>query len=105
PPIRSLPDADVGESLTSYIVSLNVARRHLTSSQAATVGVAVKKQLEAEATVRRLEALHRGRETLKEKRSGETVLELIPEQSFVEKEAKVEASTSRMQAAQIVGTN
>ena len=64
PPLKYLTDADLGagQSLTAYIVSANVARRHLTSSQAAMVGVAVKKQLEAEAKQRSLANLKRGAE-------------------------------------------
>ena len=54
PPVRLLTDADLGpsQSLTAYIVSVNVARRHLTSSQAALVGVEIKRQLEVEAAAR-----------------------------------------------------
>ena len=105
PPMKWLTDADVGESLTAYIVSLNVARRHLTSSQAATVGVAVKKQLEAEAKVRQDDALRRGRETMKEQRSGESIPQIIAESTSAEKSDKNRANESREQAAEIVGTN
>ncbi len=62
PPLKTLTDADVGasQSLTAYIDSANVARRRLTSSQAATVGVEIKRQLEVEAKKRSLANLKRG---------------------------------------------
>ncbi len=62
PPLKTLTDADLGasQSLTAYIVSVNVARRHLTSSQAAIVGVEIKRQLQAEAHQRQVAHLKRG---------------------------------------------
>ncbi len=64
PPLKTLTDTDLGASrrLTAYIVSVNVAHRHLTSSQAATVGVEIKRQLEAEAHQRPVANLKRGSE-------------------------------------------
>ncbi len=99
PPLKYLTDADLGasQSLTAYIVSANVARRHLTSSQAATVGVAVKKQLEAEAKQRSLANLKRGAEVPDHQKIGG--------RENIENSAHSHANQTAQQAAEIVGTN
>ncbi len=116
PPVRHLTDADLGasQSLTAYIVSVNVARRHLTSSQAALVGVEIKRQLEVEAAARLHDGQRRGRDTQKEHRSGKWSPQIIEETTGAESVASFRGAKgdtaardreSAQQAAETVGTN
>lgn len=76
-------------SLTQYVVSLNLARRHLTASQKAAVAVDMLPMLEEEAAQRR-------NSTLKQ---NATVSQKIDER------AEAEAGRASDRAAQLVGTN
>ncbi len=108
PPVKTLTDADLGTSespVTSYIVSVNVARRHLSSSQAAVVGVEIKRQLEVEGRARRFAALDRGRDTQKEQRSEEWVPQNFGEPTSAQISERTHDRESAKQAAMIVGTN
>jgi hypothetical protein len=110
----------VGNSLTSYIASVNVARRHLNKSQAAVVALELQPLFGVEAKQRQKEALERGRQTIANRRAGETIQELIPESFSPRNNANlspnasnnIDAKTeeqlsiqSRQQAADALGTN
>ena len=92
------PDTRVWDgvgSLASFVVSLNLQRRHLTSSQKATVAVDVLPMLEAEAKERQRaagEEFGRGKLT-----------QLIEE--AIDEPRKKSSSEATQQAAQMVGTN
>ena len=82
-------------SLVSFVVSLNLQRRHLTSSQKATVAMDVLPMLEAEAAQRR-------KETEGRPGNAKKLVQLI-DQVIDEHHERMPASIE--QAAQLVGTN
>ncbi len=104
PAVRILTDEDIGPSITSYIISINVARRNLSSSQAAMVGVELKDQFRMENERRRLEGSKRGGQIAKAMCAGVPLLEIFPEGHFAENRGKTD-TFSREQAARAVGSN
>ncbi len=104
PAVRYVTDDDIGPSITAYIVSTNIARRHLTSSQAAMVAIELIDQFRRENAARRLEGAKKGAEITNRLRSGERLPEIFPEGEIRESRGKTE-SESRDQAAAAVGSN
>jgi hypothetical protein len=101
PPTRTVTDAEVGDSLTSYIASLNVSRRHLTSSQAAMVGVSIKKQYEKEAKKASLANLKKGDKAPE----GQIIVPREDAEIPEENDDNKQANKSAEKAAKTVGTN
>lgn len=85
-------------SLVSFVVSLNLKRRHLTPSQAAMVGVEILPMLEAEAKAKQVKAAVR---TNEKRANGNTLVANLPQAS----EEKEPAPKARDQAAAIVGVS
>jgi hypothetical protein len=99
PSVEYLDDTRVGASLTAYIASINVARRHLTSSQAAMVAVELKNQFEVENRAICLANLKQNQP------AGATECQKFDTRQDLENPGKTEVSRSAQQAADIVGTN
>lgn len=89
---------DGAGSLVSFVVSLNLHRRHLTPTQAATVGVDALPLYEEEAREKQRAAAIRTNAMLG-RSIGETLVEFFPQAS------ETPAPKSRDTAAQIVGVN
>ena len=97
------PDTRVWDgvgSLVSFVISLNLQRRHLTSSQKSVVAMDVLPMLEAEAQERQLAAGERGNEG---GRGNAKTLDKLIYQGFDESSERAPQSID--QAAQMVGTN
>jgi hypothetical protein len=105
PRFNYLGDVEVGASLTTYIASANVFRRHLTSSQAAFVAVAIKKQFEVEAKNRQIEGAKKGAALTNGDMSEGRLPQKIAEGESPIVFKKTNANESRQKAAEIVGTN
>jgi len=98
------PDTRVWDgagSLVSFVVSLNLQRRHLSSSQKATVAMDVLPMLEAEAKERQRAAGERGNEG--GRGNAKTLPQLIGE--GFEEPREQHTNEAVQQAAQLVGTN
>jgi hypothetical protein len=104
PRFVELGDAEVGDSLTSYIASANVVRRQLSSSQAAFVAVELKKVFEVEAKKRQSEGAKKGGEVSGAVRSG-NLTQKIEEGSMPEESRKTNRHESAQKAADMVGSN
>jgi hypothetical protein len=113
PPVRLLSDVDIGESLTSYIASVNVSRRHLTSSQAAIVALELEKQFAVENAAKMAAGQAKGNKVSAAVRSGDDEIcslqifagSKISENSHNSDETDQQSSYSRQQAAALAGTN